>query len=1014
MPQIAALSKKDENRYNLPPSFSPAERIVAFALEAEVQAIAETLRSPASKVGFVLQAGYFKATARFFPVQTFRKKDVQYVCTLFEIDGSKINLTEYEQRIAHRHKKKILSCFGWNEFTAEWKHKIYELALWYARKQIEPQKIFYSLLDMCWDNNVELPHFSVLQKTISQAYRTFEKESLKALNSVLSDNERAYLNSMLNTDDQASTLHRLRQIDHVIKPARIERGINDFLFLLENTDRFQAAVKKLSLSEQAVAYFAGWTRKAFASQLRKFKQDEKKYLYLIPFFVHQTRLRQDVLVDILLQAVNTARNKARRELASAERGLRTSLNEAALRITRSQRNSYTVVRQIERVVNIPSSSSTHKIEEIKDILEEFNKAAIHSTPEDLELLEEQLAKDYRLSAYYDLLESDCIKLSNRVEDIVLHSRYEPDSSDRKLFEAISHLQKFQGKVTKHAPLSFLTGQQKNAVTDTTGKFVIRIQLYKVFLFFAIAEAIKSGRLCFAHSYRFKPIGAYLIDKETWESQRDSLLEAAGIAGFSDVELVLNDLDRKLREAFLKVNERIADGSNQYFKAKENGTFSIRTPRTTRDTRAFLSSVFKDAGYLPIFQVLQEADVLTNFTKAFKHFSIRSVKSKPTPATMLAGVIGLGCNIGVRRFARISRGISESSLLHTVNWYFSEKNLNMANAAITDLIDRLSLSSIYREPGVIRTASDGRKVSVGVPSIHSRYSFKYFGRGKGVSVYTFLSDKQALFYTTVMSASEREAPYVIDGLLHDEKTTGSIHSTDTHGYTEAVFGATHLLGISFAPRIKRIAHQRLYAFSLAKEFTEPLVVAPSARINRKLLVQEWEDILRFVTSIKLRHATAAELFTRLNSYSDHPLYRALKEFGRIPKTLHILSYVDDVKLRQKVKGILNRVEASNRFQRAISFDNKQEFLVADIKQQRIVAQCQRLIQNAIVLWNYLYLSQTIVAQTDPDERQRLLELVRGGSVLAWEHFNLRGEYDCTQDPETVRQFDMQKIMELQIS
>jgi TnpA family transposase len=36
----------------------------------------------------------------------------------------------------------------------------------------------------------------------------------------------------------------------------------------------------------------------------------------------------------------------------------------------------------------------------------------------------------------------------------------------------------------------------------------------------------------------------------------------------------------------------------------------------------------------------------------------------------------------------------------------------------------------------------------------------------------------------------------------------IHSTDTHGFTEAVFALMHLTGITFAPRLKNLADQIL--------------------------------------------------------------------------------------------------------------------------------------------------------------------------------------------------------------
>ncbi len=118
------------------------------------------------------------------------------------------------------------------------------------------------------------------------------------------------------------------------------------------------------------------------------------------------------------------------------------------------------------------------------------------------------------------------------------------------------------------------------------------------------------------------------------------------------------------------------------------------------------------------------------------------------------------------------------------------------------------------------------------------------------------------------------------------------------------------------------------------------------------------------------ATASQLFRRLNSYSrQHPLYRALKEFGKIPKTLFILKDVDDLAFRQAIEKQLNKVEASNKFARAIAFGHNQEFVQGEKEDQEIAEGCRRLIKNAIICWNYLYLSRILAAENDPARRAR---------------------------------------------
>ena len=75
---------------------------------------------------------------------------------------------------------------------------------------------------------------------------------------------------------------------------------------------------------------------------------------------------------------------------------------------------------------------------------------------------------------------------------------------------------------------------------------------------------------------------------------------------------------------------------------------------------------------------------------------------------------------------------------------------------------------------------------------------------------------------------------------------------------------------------------------------------------------------FAGQTKLRYSSASQLFKRLRSYAkDHPLYRALKEFGRIIKSQFILTYYDDVELRQRIEKQLNKVELANKFSAAVS-------------------------------------------------------------------------------------------------
>jgi len=119
-------------------------------------------------------------------------------------------------------------------------------------------------------------------------------------------------------------------------------------------------------------------------------------------------------------------------------------------------------------------------------------------------------------------------------------------------------------------------------------------------------------------------------------------------------------------------------------------------------------------------------------------------------------------------------------------------------------------------------------------------------------------------------------------LQNDVVKSDIHSTDTHGYTEIVFAVTHLLGISFAPRIRDFGDQRLFATEARSTFRElGYEILPDRKIDLSAIEAEWDNILRLVATIRLKHTTASQLFQRLSHYSrQHPLYRAVKNFGKL--------------------------------------------------------------------------------------------------------------------------------------
>ena len=77
--------------------------------------------------------------------------------------------------------------------------------------------------------------------------------------------------------------------------------------------------------------------------------------------------------------------------------------------------------------------------------------------------------------------------------------------------------------------------------------------------------------------------------------------------------------------------------------------------------------------------------------------------------------------------------------------------------------------------------------------------------------------------------------------------------------------------------------------------------------------------------------------------------------------------------------MNKLESSNKFGDAVFYGNNQEFQQGTKEEQVIVEGCKRLIENAIICWNYLYLSQLIYDAETEVQKQNIIQTIKNGSV-----------------------------------
>jgi TnpA family transposase len=302
-----------------------------------------------------------------------------------------------------------------------------------------------------------------------------------------------------------------------------------------------------------------------------------------------------------------------------------------------------------------------------------------------------------------------------------------------------------------------------------------------------------------------------------------------------------------------------------------------------------------------------------------------------------------------------------------------------------------------------SSSDGQFFQAGGFSRDAGRLNAHYGDKPGFKVYMHISDRYAPFYSKLIASTASEALYVLDALLyHQSDVATRRHHTDGGGDSDHVFALCILLGFQFAPRIPDLKHRRLYSFDKPSAYPtlEPLI---AGRINVALIRAHWSDILRIVASIRTGAVTATLIMRQLASHPrQNGVAAALRELGRLERTLFTLDWIDDPELRRETGQELNKGESRNSLARAVFIHRLGEIRDRTYENQQHRASGLNLVVTAIVLWNTRYLERAVaMLRKIEDVPDSLLSHL---SPLGWEHVNLTGDYIWAAEQEASENID----------
>jgi TnpA family transposase len=541
------------------------------------------------------------------------------------------------------------------------------------------------------------------------------------------------------------------------------------------------------------------------------------------------------------------------------------------------------------------------------------------------------------------------------------------------------------KVPADAPTAFVKPRWARLVLTDEG---IDRRYYELCALSELKNALRSGDVWVQGSRQFKDFEDYLVPAGKFAAMK--LASQLPLAVDTDCEQYLQSRLTLLEQQLATVN-RLAAANELPDAINTTGSGLKVTPLDAAVPDTAQALIEQAAALLPhvkITELLMEVDEWTGFTRHFTH--LKTGGTAPDKALLLTTILADGINLGLAKMAESCPGTTYARLSWLQAWHIRDETYSSALAELVNA--QLGQPFAGNWGDGTTSSSDGQRFKAGGRAESTGHINPKYGSDPGRMFYTHISDQYAPFSAKVVNVGVRDSTYVLDGLLyHESDLAVEEHYTDTAGFTDHVFGLMHLLGFRFAPRIRDLGDTKLFIPKGETSYDALGPMISSDRLNIKHIRATWDEILRLAASIKQGTVTASLMLRKLGSYPrQNGLAVALRELGRIERTLFILDWLQSVELRRRVQVGLNKGEARNALARAVFFYRLGEIRDRSFEQQRYRASGLNLITAAIVLWNTVYLERAVNAlrgHAKPVDDALLQYL----SPQGWEHINLTGDY-----------------------
>ncbi len=521
--------------------------------------------------------------------------------------------------------------------------------------------------------------------------------------------------------------------------------------------------------------------------------------------------------------------------------------------------------------------------------------------------DERLPRD---GGHLAVIEASYSHIRSFAPQVLAALTFQASVSPSEVLDAVVLLQKMNAENRRHvpgdAPVGFVPERwQPYLRAARSGNDENSYKHYwEICALFALQGALRSGEIWVQGSRRYANIASYLIPPEEWPRKQAEVAELTGMpATFAER---LARIDEEYTRYLNDLEVLLADG-NGAVRLDENGELHL-SPLAAEvldpEVDALKDGLFARVPVIPVAEAIIEVDRVTGFSRCLPHPTGATPKgSEMEHRRHLYGynMISQACNFGSTRMAELT-GIPAD----TLDWYTlylrEEANLRAANAVVVNEHHHQWLAQA--QGGGTLSSSDGLRLPMRGKSLTARALSRYF-TDQGVTTYCHVSDQHSTFGTRVIVSTERDGLYVLDEILGNTTELPIVeHTTDTHGQMFATFALFDFVGKKLSPRIAKIADKPRFRPHPATHYERWPLAGPllSQHAQIDLIAEHWDDLRRIAGSLILGYVSASLLVARLQAGSrQHPLAKALLEYGKLMRTLHALRWFTDEAFRRRISS-----------------------------------------------------------------------------------------------------------------